>query len=246
MAHVIPTLETKSPGNAWRDFVGGSWQDHVNVREFIQKNFTPYEGDESFLSGATERTKKLWEELIPLFAEERKKGVLAVSQVPTGILAHAPGYIDKQSEIIVGLQTDAPLKRAIMPFGGWRVVEASLKAYGIEPDPEVAEIFTKYRKTHNDGVFDAYTAEIRSCRKSHIITGLPDAYGRGRIIGDYRRVALYGVDFLINEREHDKAQLDDRHATEDVIRLREELAEQIRSLQELKQLEAVAQPGTSL
>jgi len=236
MAHVQSILETKIPGNAWRDFVGGSWQNHVDVREFIQKNYTPYEGDERFLRGATERTKKLWDKLSPLFHEERERGVLAVSQVPSGILAHAPGYIEKKSEIIVGLQTEAPLKRAIMPFGGWRVVEASLKAYGIAPDPQVAEIFTKYRKTHNDGVFDAYTPEIRRCRKSHIITGLPDAYGRGRIIGDYRRVALYGVDFLINERERDKAELDERHATEDVIRLREELAEQIRSLKELKQL----------
>jgi len=236
MAHVQSILETKIPGNAWRDFVGGSWQNHIDVREFIQKNYTPYEGDERFLSGATERTKKLWDKLSPLFQEERERGVLAVSQVPSGILAHAPGYIEKKSEIIVGLQTDAPLKRAIMPFGGWRVVEASLKAYGIAPDPQVAEIFTKYRKTHNDGVFDAYTPEIRRCRKSHIITGLPDAYGRGRIIGDYRRVALYGVDFLINERERDKAELDERHATDDVIRLREELAEQVRSLKELKQL----------
>ena len=236
MAHVQSILETKIPGNAWRDFVGGSWQNHIDVREFIQKNYTPYEGDERFLRGATERTKKLWDKLSPLFHEERERGVLAVSQVPSGILAHAPGYIEKKSEIIVGLQTDAPLKRAIMPFGGWRVVEASLKAYGIVPDPQVAEIFTKYRKTHNDGVFDAYTPEIRRCRKSHIITGLPDAYGRGRIIGDYRRVALYGVDFLINERERDKAELDERHATDDVIRLREELAEQIRSLKELKQL----------
>ena len=236
MAHVQSILETKIPGNAWRDFVGGSWQNHIDVRGFIQKNYTPYEGDERFLRGATERTKKLWDKLSPLFHEERERGVLAVSQVPSGILAHAPGYIEKKSEIIVGLQTDAPLKRAIMPFGGWRVVEASLKAYGIAPDPQVAEIFTKYRKTHNDGVFDAYTPEIRRCRKSHIITGLPDAYGRGRIIGDYRRVALYGVDFLINERERDKAELDERHATDDVIRLREELAEQIRSLKELKQL----------
>jgi len=162
--------------------------------------------------------------------------VLAVSQEPSGILAHAPGYIDRDNEIIVGLQTDAPLKRAIMPFGGWRVVEASLKAYGIEPDPRNAEIFTKYRKTHNDGVFDAYTAEILRCRKSHLITGLPDAYGRGRIIGDYRRVALYGVNFLIAERKREKALLDESHSTEEVIRQREEFAEQIRALQELRQL----------
>jgi formate C-acetyltransferase len=236
MAQVESILETKVSGDAWRDFVGGLWEKHVDVREFIQKNYLPYEGDEQFLSGATERTKKLWAKLSTLFAEERKKGVLAVSQIPSSILAHEPGYIDKASEIIVGLQTDAPLKRAIMPFGGWRVVEASLKAYGFTPDPELTEIFSKYRKTHNDGVFDAYTPEIIKCRRSHLITGLPDAYGRGRIIGDYRRVALYGIDFLIEQREQDKAQLNERHATEEVIRLREELAEQIRALKELKQL----------
>jgi len=235
-AVVESDTEKEVSSNPWRDFVGGSWLDRIDVRDFIQRNYTPYEGDECFLTGATARTQKLWEKLTPLFDEERKKGVLAVSQVPSGILAHGPGYIDKDSEIIVGLQTDAPLKRAIMPFGGWRVVEASLKDYGIEPDPQVAEIFTKYRKTHNDGVFDAYTPEIRNCRKSHIITGLPDAYGRGRIIGDYRRVALYGVDRLITEREHDKAELDDHHANEEVIRLREEMAEQIRSLQNLKRM----------
>jgi formate C-acetyltransferase len=235
-AVVESDTQTEVSSDPWRAFVGGSWQDRIDVRDFIQRNYTPYEGDEHFLTRATARTKKLWEKLTPLFDEERKKGVLAVSQVPTGILAHGPGYIDKDSEIIVGLQTDAPLKRAIMPFGGWRVVEASLRDYGIEPDPQVAEIFTKYRKTHNDGVFDAYTPQIRNCRKSHIITGLPDAYGRGRIIGDYRRVALYGVDRLITEREHDKAELDDHHSNEEVIRLREEMAEQIRSLQNLKQM----------
>jgi len=236
MAAVLKSKQNTS--NAWRGFAAGQWQSRVDVRDFIQKNYAPYEGDERFLAGATERTRNLWQTLLPLLAEERKKGVLAVSQVPSGILAHAAGYIDKGSEIIVGLQTDAPLKRAIMPFGGWRVVEASLKGYGIEPDPKVAEIFTKYRKTHNDGVFDAYTADIRACRSAHLITGLPDAYGRGRIIGDYRRVALYGVDFLIAARKHDKTLLDDCHSTEDVIRLREELAEQIRSLEELKQLGA--------
>jgi formate C-acetyltransferase len=250
MATAQASLKTEIPSNPWRNFVAGSWQNRVDVREFIQKNYTPYEGDASFLAGATERTTKLWQELTPLFAEERKKGVLAVSQAPSGILAHSPGYIDKDSEIIVGLQTDAPLKRAIMPFGGWRVVEASLKAYGIEPDPEVAEIFTKYRKTHNDGVFDAYTPEIMKCRHSHLITGLPDAYGRGRIIGDYRRVALYGVDFLINEREGDKVELDDRHSTEDVIRLREEIAEQLRALKEVKQMASnygfdISKPATN-
>src|SRR5215470_5737687 len=224
----VDAVAARSDNDPWRGFAGGKWKAHVDVRDFIQKNYTPYEGDEGFLAGATERTTELWDKLKPLFEEERKKGVLAVSQVPTGIVAHAPGYIDKDTEIIVGLQTDAPLKRAIMPFGGWRVVEASLKAYGIEPDPRNGEIFTKYRKTHNDGVFDAYTHDIRACRSSHLITGLPDAYGRGRIIGDYRRVALYGVDFLIAEREHDKVLLDDSPSTEDVIRLREEIAEQLR------------------
>jgi formate C-acetyltransferase len=228
--------ETKVSAEAWRDFVGGGWKEHVDVREFIQNNYTPYEGDAQFLSGATERTKSLWAKLSPLFAEERQKGVVGISQIPSGILAHEPGFIDKESEIIVGLQTDAPLKRAIMPFGGWRVVQASLKAYGFTPDPELAEIFTKYRKTHNDGVFDAYTPAIEKCRHSHIITGLPDAYGRGRIIGDYRRVALYGIDFLVQQREQDKGQLNESHATEEVIRLREEMAEQIRALKELKQM----------
>ena len=236
MTAVLTKSETVKSSDPWREFVGGSWQTRIDVREFIQRNYTPYEGDEHFLAGPTQRTTKLWEKLLPMLAEEREKGVLAVSQEPSGILAHGPGYIDKDWEIIVGLQTDAPLKRAIMPLGGWRVVEASLKAYHFEPDQKVAEIFSKYRKTHNDGVFDAYTPEIKKCRSSHIITGLPDNYGRGRIIGDYRRVALYGVDFLIKERERDKAELDDRHSTEEVIRQREELAEQIRALKELKQM----------
>jgi formate C-acetyltransferase len=227
----------KSSG-AWRGFMPGIWQGRVNLRDFIQHNYTPYEGDGAFLCGPTERTKALWQKMMPLLAEEREKGVIDVSQVPSSILAHGPGYIDRDSEIIVGLQTEAPLKRAIMPFGGWRVVENSLKAYGFTPDPQVGEIFTKYRKTHNDGVFDAYTPNIRKARASSIVTGLPDAYGRGRIIGDYRRVALYGVDFLIEDKEREKAELDERHSTEEVIRLREELSEQIRSLQELKEMAA--------
>jgi formate C-acetyltransferase len=221
---------------AWRGFAPGKWQSQVNVREFIQRNYTPYEEDGAFLQGATQRTKDLWQKLQPLLEEERKKEVLDVSQIPSGITSHEPGYIDKEHEIIVGLQTEAPLKRAIMPFGGWRVVAASLKSYGYEPDERVGEIFTKYRKTHNDGVFDAYTSDIRKCRSAHLITGLPDGYGRGRIIGDYRRVALYGVDFLIADKEREKRELDDRYSTEEVIRLREELAEQIRSLKELKQM----------
>lgn len=223
---------------AWRGFRGGTWQTRINLRDFIQRNYTPFEGDASFLAGATERTRKVWEKLLPLLAKERNKGVLDVSQEPSSILAHPPGYIDRDLELIVGLQTDAPLKRAIMPKGGWRVVEASLKAYGFEPDPQIAKIFTRYCKTHNDGVFDAYTPEIRGCRSTGIITGLPDAYGRGRIIGDYRRPALYGLDFLIEDKARERAELDAMHATEEVIRLREELAEQIRSLEEIKEMAA--------
>jgi formate C-acetyltransferase len=230
--------ETTESQIAWREFTPGMWQSAVNVRDFIQCNYTPYEGDGAFLQGPTSRTRNLWQMLLPLLARERDKGVLDVSQAPSGILSHDPGYIDKEHEIIVGLQTDAPLKRAIMPFGGWRVVEASLRAYGYTPDPRLVEIFTKYRKTHNDGVFDAYTPDIRKARRSHLVTGLPDAYGRGRIIGDYRRVALYGVAFLIADKKREKHELDDRHASEDVIRLREELAEQIRSLVELQEMAA--------
>lgn len=229
-----PVFVDEKRESAWHGFAPGMWQRGVDVRDFIQRNYSPYEGDGAFLQGPTPRTCGLWEKLQPLLAQEREKGILDVSQVPSGIVAHAPGYIDRDREIIVGLQTDAPLKRAIMPFGGWRVVAASLEGYGYKPDPQVGEIFTKYRKTHNDGVFDAYTSEIRKARSSHLITGLPDAYGRGRIIGDYRRVALYGVDFLISDKQREKRELDDRHSTEDVIRLREELAEQVRSLQELK------------
>lgn len=229
-------IPNDSRGTAWRGLVPGSWQERVNVREFIQRNYTPYEGDASFLTDATERTRGIWKSLQPLLAEEQKKGILDVSQVPSGILAHEAGYIDKDNEIIVGLQTEAPLKRAIMPFGGWRVVAASLESYGYTPDPALAEIFTKYRKTHNDGVFDAYTPEIRVARSSGIVTGLPDAYGRGRIIGDYRRVALYGLNFLIEDKQREKHELDERHSSEEVIRLREELADQIRSLKELKEM----------
>jgi formate C-acetyltransferase len=228
--------KTKQSDDAWRGFAPGIWQSRVNLRDFIQRNYTPYEGDDAFLQGPTARTTGLWKTLTPLLAQEREKGVLDVSQVPSSILAHAPGYIDKANEIIVGLQTDAPLKRAIMPFGGWRVVANSLESYGYKPDPALGEIFSKYRKTHNDGVFDAYTPAIRKARSSGIVTGLPDSYGRGRIIGDYRRVALYGVDFLVADKQREKAELDDRHSTEEIIRLREELSEQIRSLKELKEM----------
>jgi formate C-acetyltransferase len=224
-------IDTKDP---WRGFKPGLWQRDINVRWFLQQNYTPYEGDAAFLAPATERTKRIWKKLEELFVEERKKGVLDVSQIPSSITAHAPGYIDRDHEIIVGLQTDAPLKRAIMPNGGLRMVLSSLKAYNFEPNRAVVEAFTKYRKTHNDGVFDAYTPDIRACRSSHILTGLPDAYGRGRIIGDYRRVPLYGVARLIKHKEQEKAALDGEMSTEDVIRDREELSEQIRALHELQ------------
>ena len=202
----------------------------------FSKNVTPYDGDGAFLAGATERTKAIWEKLQPLFAEERKKGVLDVSQIPSSITAHEAGYIDKEQEIIVGLQTDAPLKRAIMPNGGFRLVLTALKTYGYQPDPAVVETFTKYRKTHNDAVFDAYTDDIRRCRSSHILTGLPDAYGRGRIIGDYRRVALYGVDRLVARKKEEKSALDGAWSTDEIIRDREELSEQVRAFGELKEM----------
>jgi formate C-acetyltransferase len=223
---------------AWDGFQGGLWQKQIDVRDFIQQNYQPYDGDEAFLAPATPRTEKIWSQLQSLFVEERAKGVLDVSQIPSSITAHAPGYIDRANEIIVGLQTDAPLKRAIMPNGGFRMVASALKTYGYEPDPHVVEAFTKYRKTHNDAVFDAYTADIRRCRSSHILTGLPDAYGRGRIIGDYRRVALYGVDRLIEHKKAEKNGLDAAMSTDAIIRDREELAEQIRALGELKQMAA--------
>jgi formate C-acetyltransferase len=220
--------------DAWRGFKPGLWQRDVNVRWFLQQNYTPYEGDAAFLAPATERTRRIWKKLEDMFVEERKKGVLDISPVPSSITAHAPGYIDRENEVIVGLQTDAPLKRAIMPNGGLRMVLSSLKAYGHEPNPAVVEAFTKYRKTHNEGVFDAYTPDIRACRSSHILTGLPDAYGRGRIIGDYRRVALYGVARIVKHKQEEKAALDAAMSTEDVIRDREELSEQIRALNELQ------------
>jgi formate C-acetyltransferase len=220
-------------------FAGRRWREAIDVRDFIQANYTPYEGDGSFLAGPTARTTKLWARLEAMFPVERERGIHDVDvHTPAGITAHAPGYIDREHELIVGLQTDAPLKRAIMPNGGWRLVANGLAAYGIEPDPRVAEIFTKYRKTHNDGVFDAYTPQILAARKAGIITGLPDAYGRGRIIGDYRRVALYGVDRLIAAKRTERAELDARWADEETIRLREELAEQIRALGELTAMAA--------
>ncbi|MBM9433431.1 formate C-acetyltransferase [Flaviflexus sp. JY899] len=222
---------------AWHGFETGSWIEHVDVRDFIQKNYTPYLGDDSFLAGPTERTLKIWGILSDMFPEEREKGVYDVdATTPSTITAHAPGYISEEDEVIVGLQTDAPLKRAIMPYGGWRMVENSLKTYGYEVDPFLKEVFTTYRKTHNQGVFDVYPAAVRKARSSHIVTGLPDAYGRGRIIGDYRRVALYGVDYLIESKKAEKAALDEERSIEDVIRDREELSEQIRALGQLKEM----------
>ena len=221
----------------WEDFEKGDWQQEINVRDFIQKNYTPYEGDESFLTGPTEKTKKLWDEVLELYKKEHDSegGVLDIdTKTISTVSAHDAGYIDKDLEDIVGLQTDAPLKRAIMPFGGIRIVEQSCKAYGREVDPEVDEIFHKYRKTHNDGVFSVYTPDIRAARSNHLITGLPDGYGRGRIIGDYRRVALYGVNALIDEKKEELDILNVDEFTESVIREREEIKEQIDALEQLK------------
>ncbi len=225
--------------NPWQGFAPGEWMRRVDVRDFIQKNYTPYDGDEAFLAGPTARTRGIWETLTPLLAAEREKGILdASTDRPAAITAHEPGYIDRANEIIVGLQTDAPLKRAIMPNGGLRMVESGLHAYGYSLDPVVEEVWTKYRKSHNQAVFDVYTPDILAARKAGIVTGLPDAYGRGRIIGDYRRVALYGVDFLRRDKQREFHELDGAGFTEATIRLREELAEQERALAELQAMAA--------
>lgn len=222
----------------WENFTKGKWQTEINVRNFIHLNYTPYLGDESFLAGPTESTKALWDEVSRLKVEELEKGILDTdTKLISTINSHEAGYIIKDKESIVGLQTEKPLKRAIMPFGGIRVVENSLHAYGYEMDPATAEIFhNKYRKTHNDGVFDAYTEEMLAARKSGIITGLPDAYGRGRIIGDYRRLALYGADFLIAQKKEEKKQLQINYFNSQLIRAREEISEQIYALNELKDM----------
>ena len=214
----------------WEKFEEGDWTEEINVRDFIQKNYTPYEGDDSFLEGPTEKTEKLWKEVLDLYEKESKsKGAVLDIDTKTvsTVTSHAPGYIDKELEDIVGLQTDAPLKRAIMPFGGIRIVEKSCEAYDRHVDPEIDEIFHKYRKTHNDGVFSVYTPDVRAARSSHLLTGLPDGYGRGRIIGDYRRIALYGVDALISQKQGEMEELDADNFTEEIIRSREEIAEQI-------------------
>ncbi len=223
----------------WRGFTDGHWNDDVNVRDFIQKNYTPYDGDESFLEGPTEATNKLWARLQELQKEERSKdGVLDMeTEIVSSLTAYGPGYIDesmKDLEQVVGLQTDKPLKRAFMPYGGIKMAEEACETYGYKPSEKLHEIFTKYHKTHNQAVFDAYTPEMRAARHSHIVTGLPDTYGRGRIVGDYRRVALYGIDFLIEKKEADKANCGNGTMTEKVIRLREEISEQIKALHGMK------------
>ncbi len=221
----------------WNGFNCGEWQNEINVRDFIQKNYTPYLGDDTFLANATDRTKKLWDDVLELYKKEKESqgSVLDIdTETVSTISSHEAGYIDKDLETIVGLQTDSPLKRAIMPFGGIRIVEKSCEAYGRKVAPKVTEIFHKYRKTHNDGVFSVYTPDIRAARSSHLITGLPDGYGRGRIIGDYRRVALYGVDTLIEEKKQELDVLNVDELSENIIREREEISEQINALQELK------------
>ena len=237
----------------WKGFKKGDWKDEINVRDFIQHNYTPYEGDSNFLTEPTEKTKKLWNEVLELYKKEHdsKGGVLDIdTKTPSTITAHEAGYIDKDLEDIVGLQTDAPLKRSIMPFGGIRIVEKACAAYDKKVDDKVEEIFHNYRKTHNDGVFDAYTPDIRAARSSHLITGLPDGYGRGRIIGDYRRVALYGVDILIEEKKQELDILNTDDLTEEIIRSREEINEQIKALNELKEMAAkygfdISKPATN-
>ena len=239
----------------WAGFKGRLWKEEINVRDFIQNNYTPYDGNESFLAGPTEATNKLWGKLQELQKEERAKGgVLDMeTKVVTGLTAYGPGYIDesmKDLEQVVGLQTDKPLKRAFMPYGGIKMAEESCENYGYTPDPELHKIFTEYHKTHNQGVFDAYTPEMRAARRSHIITGLPDTYGRGRIVGDYRRVALYGIDYLIKCKEEDKANCGCGVMTNDVIQLREELSDQINALKGMKAMAAaygydISEPATT-
>ncbi len=237
---------------AWNGFARGKWsEDGIDVRDFIQRNYTPYEGDGSFLAKPTENTKKLWSEILELSAEERKNGgvLKADTEIVSTITSHKPGYIDKDLEKIVGLQTDEPFKRALQPFGGIKMAEQALNMYGYEIDPKVKEIFTKYRKTHNEAVFDAYTPDMKKARHAHILTGLPDTYGRGRIVGDYRRIALYGVDYLIAKKQEDKTYMDG-DMTPERVRDREELAEQIKALNALKTMAAsygfdISKPATN-
>ena len=240
----MTAVEEKNAGaqgeqlDPWRGFKTGDWNENINVREFIQLNYTPYEGDAEFLAGATDKTLRVWDTLEKKYlSEERRRRVYDVdTKTPADIDAFPAGYISEDDDVIVGLQTDVPLKRAMMPFGGWRMVETAIKEAGKEPDPDIKKIFTRYRKTHNDGVFDIYTPRIRAARSSHIITGLPDAYGRGRIIGDYRRLALYGADFLIAEKKAAKDAVSDQPFSEHWARFREEHAEQIKALNKLVNL----------
>lgn len=221
----------------WAQFKGETWKKEINVRDFIQNNYKPYNGDDTFLVPSSEKTKKVWNKLTEMFKVEREKGVYdAETKLPQGIDTYGPGYIDKENEVIVGLQTDAPLKRGIFPKGGIRMVENSLEAYGYHLDPMTKEIFTKYRKTHNEGVFSAYTDEMIAARRSAIITGLPDAYGRGRIIGDYRRVPLYGTQILIEEKKRFQKRLDIQELTEEIIQSREEITEQIKALKAFEKM----------
>ena len=241
--------------NAWRSFKGVSWTDEVNVRDFIQANYTMYNGDESFLAGPTEATDKLWGKVQQLQKKERENnGVLDMeTEIVSGVTAYGAAYIDedlKDLEKIVGLQTDKPLKRAFMPYGGIKMAEQACSTYGYEPNPELHKIFTEYHKTHNQGVFDAYTPEMKKARHTHIITGLPDTYGRGRIVGDYRRIALYGIDFLIAEKKKDFANTGCGIMTDDIIRTREELTDQIRALGQIKEMAAsygfdISKPATN-
>lgn len=230
-------LETNNHTNAWQGFKTGRWNKNIDVREFIQLNYSLYEGDDEFLEGPTKATETLWDQVMQLSKEERERGGMwdMDTKVASTITSHDAGYLDKDLEKVVGVQTEKPFKRSMQPFGGIRMAKAACEAYGYELDPETEKIFTEYRKTHNQGVFDAYSREMLNCRKAGIITGLPDAYGRGRIIGDYRRVALYGVDFLMEQKLKDFNTMS-TEMSEDVIRLREELSEQYRSLQDLKEL----------
>ena len=236
----------------WKDFVGGKWTEEIDVRDFIQKNYTPYDGDESFLCGPTEATKTLWDQVMDLTKQEiAAGGVLDMdTKIVSTITSHGPGYLNKDLEKIVGFQTDKPFKRSMQPYGGIRMAEKACSDNGYQVDPEISEFFTTHRKTHNAGVFDVYTPEMRKARTNHIITGLPDAYGRGRIIGDYRRVALYGIDRLIEDKEKQKATTP-KTMTDDVIRIREELSEQIRALKEMKVMAAsygcdISKPATNV
>ena len=222
--------------DAWAGFVDGRWQHAIDVQDFVRTNYTPYDGDDAFLVGPTDRTKRVWSTITAMLPAERERGVYDIDTTPSTIVSHAPGYIDRDDELIVGLQTDQPLKRAVVPNGGWRMVETALATYGYDVPEDLRETYTQHRKTHNAGVFDAYSPDVRAARSAHVITGLPDAYGRGRIIGDYRRVALYGVDRLIEAKKADKHLWDTTPFSESVVREREEHAEQIRALHELKEM----------